>query len=165
VPDVIADYQFEVGHAAIDAGADMIVGQHPHIMKGIEVYKGKVIFFSLSNFSMRRPLDFKFKPAMASGRYWIDRFGVRAEADPNCPRYPYDINSQKNILVKCDIADKKIQRVAYLPLWMNREAVFMPLSHSDPRKDEHLRYVQWLCGSQRLDTQFSREGDEVVILT
>lgn len=165
IPDVIADYQFEVGHAAIDAGADIIIGQHPHIMKGIEVYKGKVIFFSLSNFSMRRPRDFKFKPVVASGRYWVDRFGIRAEADPDCPRYPYDIDSQKNILVKCDIVDKEIRRVAYLPLWMNRDAVLMPVSRSDPRSEEHLSYMQWMCGSQRIDTTFSREGDDVVILT
>lgn len=165
IPDLIADYQFEVGHAAIDAGADIIIGQHPHIMKGIEVYKGKVIFFSLSNFSMRRPRDFKFKPIEASGRYWVDRFGIRAEADPDCPRYPYDINSQKNILVKCDIVEKRIQRVAYVPLWMNKDAVLMPVPQSDPRSVEHLRYVQWMCGSQGMDTPLSREGDEVVVRT
>lgn len=165
IPDLIADYQFEVGHAAIDAGVDIIIGQHPHIMKGIEVYKGKAIFYSLSNFSMRRHRDFKFKPLKASDRYWIERFGIRAEADPDCPRYPYDVNAQKNIIVKLDISDKKIQRVAYLPLWMNKEAVLMPVQRSDPRSDEHLSYVQWLCGSQGIDTTFSREGNDVVITT
>jgi poly-gamma-glutamate capsule biosynthesis protein CapA/YwtB (metallophosphatase superfamily) len=166
VPDLIADYQFEIGHAAIDAGADIIIGQHQHILnKGIEVYKGKVIFHSLSNFSMRRHRDFKYRPISASGRYWVVRHGVRAEADPNCPRYRYDINTQKTILVKCEIANRKIQQVAYLPLWLNKEAVPEPLSHSDPRSEEHLRYMQWMCGSQGLDTKFSPEGDDVVILT
>ena len=47
VPFVIATYQYEVGHAAIDAGADLIIGHHAHILKGIEVYKGKVIFFGM----------------------------------------------------------------------------------------------------------------------
>ncbi|MBI2986871.1 MAG: CapA family protein, partial [Deltaproteobacteria bacterium] len=42
-PAVIPDYAWEVGHAAIDAGADLVLGTHPHILKGIEVYKGKVI--------------------------------------------------------------------------------------------------------------------------
>jgi poly-gamma-glutamate synthesis protein (capsule biosynthesis protein) len=134
-------------------------------MKGIEVYKGKVIFFSLSNFSMRRHRDFKFKPVMASGLWWVDRFGVRAEADPSCPRYPYDVNSQKVILVQCDIADKKIQKVSYVPLWLNRDAVPMPVLGSDPRREEHLRYMRWLCGSQRIDTTLIPEGDEVVIKT
>ncbi|MFH1087535.1 MAG: CapA family protein, partial [Chloroflexota bacterium] len=52
VPGVIAMYQKEVGYAAIDAGVDLIVGHHAHILKGIEVYKGKVIFYSLCNFVM-----------------------------------------------------------------------------------------------------------------
>jgi len=165
IPDLIADYQFELGHAAIDAGADMIIGQHQHILKGIEVYKGKVIFHSLSNFSMRRHRDFKYQPTRASGRYWVVRHGVRAEADPSRPRYPYDVNSQKTILVKCEIADRKLQRVSYVPLWLNKEAAPEPLSDADPRSDEHLRYMQWMCGSQGLDTHLSREGNEVVILT
>jgi len=34
----------------IDHGADLVVGSHPHIMQGIESYKGKAIFYSLGNF-------------------------------------------------------------------------------------------------------------------
>jgi poly-gamma-glutamate synthesis protein (capsule biosynthesis protein) len=49
IPRVIPMYCFDVGHAAVDAGADLILGGHPHILKGIEVYKGKVIFYSLCN--------------------------------------------------------------------------------------------------------------------
>lgn len=36
--------------AAIDAGADMFVGHGPHMLRGIEIYKGKPIFYSLGNF-------------------------------------------------------------------------------------------------------------------
>ncbi|HOC41896.1 MAG TPA: CapA family protein [Thermoanaerobaculales bacterium] len=35
---------------AIDAGADMVLGSGPHVLRGIEIYKGKPIFYSLSNF-------------------------------------------------------------------------------------------------------------------
>ena len=48
--DGLADYQVEVGHALIDAGADVIVGHHPHSLQEVEVYKGKPIFYSLGNF-------------------------------------------------------------------------------------------------------------------
>lgn len=37
VPSEIADYQRDVAHAAIDDGADVILGHHPHILKGIEI--------------------------------------------------------------------------------------------------------------------------------
>jgi poly-gamma-glutamate synthesis protein (capsule biosynthesis protein) len=42
--------QQKLAHAAIDAGADIIVGGHPHVMQGVETYKGKPIFYSLGNF-------------------------------------------------------------------------------------------------------------------
>jgi hypothetical protein len=35
---------------AIDAGADLVIGTGPHVLRGIEIYKGRPIFFSISNF-------------------------------------------------------------------------------------------------------------------
>ena len=42
--------QVELAHAAIDAGADLVIGHHPHVLQGIEVYNGKNIVYSLGNF-------------------------------------------------------------------------------------------------------------------
>lgn len=36
-------------HAAIDAGADIIIGHHPHVLQGVERYKNGIIFYSLGN--------------------------------------------------------------------------------------------------------------------
>jgi len=46
----LTDYQIEMGHFAIDAGADMVAGHHSHVLQAIEVYKGKPILYSLGNF-------------------------------------------------------------------------------------------------------------------
>ncbi len=46
----LVGYQTEMAHLAVDAGADLIVGHHPHLVQPIEVYKGKAIFYSLANF-------------------------------------------------------------------------------------------------------------------
>lgn len=43
-------FQERVAHAAIDAGADLIVGHHPHVPQDIEQYQGKWIVYSLGNF-------------------------------------------------------------------------------------------------------------------
>lgn len=37
-------------HRCIDAGADIIIGHHPHIIQGVEIYKGKYIIYSIGNF-------------------------------------------------------------------------------------------------------------------
>jgi poly-gamma-glutamate synthesis protein (capsule biosynthesis protein) len=44
------DYQIELGHQAIDWGADLVLGHHPHVLQEIEVYKGRLIAYSLGNF-------------------------------------------------------------------------------------------------------------------
>ena len=42
--------QTETAYQLIDAGADLIIGHHPHVVEGIEIYNGKPIFYSLGNF-------------------------------------------------------------------------------------------------------------------
>jgi len=50
----LAMHQPAVTHAAIDAGADLVLGHGPHLLQGIEVYKGKVIFYNLGQFVVDR---------------------------------------------------------------------------------------------------------------
>ncbi len=42
--------QTEYAHLAIDNGADLVLGHHPHVLQGIEKYNGKYIVYSLGNF-------------------------------------------------------------------------------------------------------------------
>ena len=47
IPD---DIQKTLAHLAIDQGADLVVGHHPHVLQGLEKYQGKNIVYSLGNF-------------------------------------------------------------------------------------------------------------------
>ncbi len=52
--------QIDLAHAAIDNGADLVIGHHPHVLQGIEKYKGKYILYSLGNFCFggnKNPVD------------------------------------------------------------------------------------------------------------
>lgn len=42
--------QVNISHELIDYGADVVIGSHPHVPEGIDMYKGKPIFYSLGNF-------------------------------------------------------------------------------------------------------------------
>ena len=44
------EIQVDLAHSAIDHGADLVLGHHPHVLQGIETYKGKNIVYSLGNF-------------------------------------------------------------------------------------------------------------------
>ncbi len=44
------EYQVQLAHQTINAGADLIIGHHPHVVQGLEIYKGRLIAYSLGNF-------------------------------------------------------------------------------------------------------------------
>ena len=48
--DTTPDFLVTLAHDAIDNGADAFVGHGPHVLKGIEIYKGKPIFYDLGEF-------------------------------------------------------------------------------------------------------------------
>ena len=49
--------QKRIAHKLVQGGADVIVGHHPHILQGIEIYKGVPIFYSLGNFCFGGNID------------------------------------------------------------------------------------------------------------
>lgn len=161
VPAQIPDYQKEVAHTAIDAGADLILGHHAHILKGIEVYKGKVIFYSLCNFGFDLKLPEKFlqspkwKVLMELNPSW--------EIDPDYPTYPFPADSRKTILAKCIISDKEIRKVSFLPVYINGKGQPEVLASGDKRCHGVFDYMNWVCEKVGFDTKLSLEGGEVRI--
>jgi poly-gamma-glutamate synthesis protein (capsule biosynthesis protein) len=168
VPAQISDYQVEIAHAAIDAGADIILGHHPHILKGIEVYKGKVIFYSLGNFAF----DFTSTPEATERR--LQRFRERGlleylnfsiEPEWISSRYVFPADSRKTMLARCVLANQRIERVSFVPALINREAQPRPLKPDDAEFCGVVEYVKWCSDDQSFGTQFWVDDSEVVIRT
>ncbi len=55
--DVLAS-QIEIAHAAVDSGASLVVGTHPHVLQGKEIYKGAPIYYSIGNFVFDRQIPY-----------------------------------------------------------------------------------------------------------
>ena len=62
--------QVNFAHAAIDAGADLIIGHHSHVVQTMEKYKGKYIFYSLGNFVFDQPQSQETKEGLAIKVYF-----------------------------------------------------------------------------------------------
>ena len=60
--------QQKLAHWLVDLGYDLIVGMHPHVLQGFEVYKGKYIFYSLGNFVFSMP----YQPSTYSAVVTLD---------------------------------------------------------------------------------------------
>jgi len=142
-PGTIGQYQFEAAHAAIDAGADLVLGHHAHIMKGVEVYKGKAIFYSLNNFVL-------------FARDEHERI-LTADSPPT--------DSQNTLMVKALIRNGAIEQVRVVPIWFDHRVVPEAVPAGDRRNDAVFDYVRWCCEFENLDTKFERDGDEFVVLT
>ena len=92
---VLAEYQRTLGHALIDAGADLVHGHHPHEPHGMEIYRGKLICYSLGNYIFAPPMAFMSpeafqvevalsedrEPGLAIRPLWINEAGLPAKPD------------------------------------------------------------------------------------
>jgi poly-gamma-glutamate synthesis protein (capsule biosynthesis protein) len=61
IPDVD---QVNFAHAAIDAGADIVIGTHPHVVQPVELYKGKYIIYCLGNFVFDQGFSYEVEHGM-----------------------------------------------------------------------------------------------------
>jgi poly-gamma-glutamate synthesis protein (capsule biosynthesis protein) len=82
-----ADFLVTFAHAVIDAGADVFVGHGPHVVRGIEIYKGKPIFYSMGDFIFQNETLLR----LPSENY--ESYGLGANSyvnDFNDARYDFD---------------------------------------------------------------------------
>jgi hypothetical protein len=159
LPRIIPMYCFDVGHTAVDAGADLILGGHPHILKGVEVYKGKVIFYSTCNFA----LEITPEAWNCDGAPKKTRKIYNFTPDPECPNYPMPHESRATLIAKALIEDGKIKRVSYIPCYINKWSEPEIVTRQDPRGQEVFNYMEDISRSEELPVKFSWDGDEVVI--
>jgi poly-gamma-glutamate synthesis protein (capsule biosynthesis protein) len=66
--------QIAAAHAAIEAGADLVLGHHAHVLQGVELYQGGVIAYGLGNFAF----EDAGPPESGLLQLWLDGDGVRA---------------------------------------------------------------------------------------
>jgi poly-gamma-glutamate synthesis protein (capsule biosynthesis protein) len=158
LPRVIADYQVTVAHAAIDAGADLVVGHAPHIPKAVEVYKGKVIFYSLGVFAMTKTFA---APSWNEPAWQHGAVRNHTDLDPDYPLMPYGKATTLGLLAKAQFTKGGIQRVSFLPMKIDGRYRPEVVRNGDKRFAEILAYMEWV--SEDMNHHFKLEGDEVVV--
>lgn len=85
-------YQVDMAHQIIDWGADLLIGTHPHVLQGVELYKGKVICYSLGNFCFGGNRNPQVKDTAVYQQTFTFVDGV-LQADINADMIPYSISS------------------------------------------------------------------------
>ncbi|MGI8689228.1 MAG: CapA family protein [Thermomicrobiales bacterium] len=115
-----ADFLPTFAHAVIDAGADIVVGHGPHLLRGLEFYKGKPIFYSLGNFIFehetleRMAADdydtLKRDPTWTPGQVLHDLHRNLEQSFPADDRY------WESVLPICEFEGDQIRAITLYPL-------------------------------------------------
>lgn len=127
---------------AVDAGADLVIGTGPHVLRGIEIYKGRPIFYSLGDFIYqyrtpdRIPVDL------------IHQRDIEMPRPSNVP--PWDRRDSRevmeSVLVRTTLNEGKLKRIQLLPITIDDEGPLygVPRLASTRRSGEIIALMQKL---------------------
>lgn len=100
--------QRELAHSLADAGANLIIGTHPHCLQGVEVYNGSLITYSLGNFVY----DKQTRPKSQEGL--LMKVFFRGPVIQKAVFYPYLIQQEQPGIVHGSDAERILRRTAAL---------------------------------------------------
>jgi len=95
----VLDYMSEIAHAAIDAGADIVIGHGPHYSLPVEIYRGKPIFYGLGSFSFHTG---------HGGRRHGDWIGMMAQVDIKSGTGPRVVSGARFRFVRHNAANETV---------------------------------------------------------
>lgn len=125
----------EFAHKAIDAGADLYVGHGPHVLRGIEIYKGKPIFYSLGNWvfqstlSRRQPNDIFEQWGLTAEHNAADLY-MKREEPPS--RFFKDPAYWESVVAEVDLSKEGVQEIRLIPIHLDYDPD-IPLSEQRTR--------------------------------
>jgi poly-gamma-glutamate capsule biosynthesis protein CapA/YwtB (metallophosphatase superfamily) len=118
-PAALAPYERPLAQAAIDAGADIVVAHHAHIVRGIELYRGKPIFHGLGNGVV---VTHALSPAQdhPARKEWAQRrkkmFGF--EPDPAYPLAPFHPEAVNGMIGRVRWHEDGSIEHGFTPIWV-----------------------------------------------
>jgi len=164
VPDgKLADYERPLMRAAVDAGADVVVGHHAHALRGVEVYRGRPLYHGLGNFvTVMKPVaDNPDARAWNQMRY---RLGfTQFEPDPEYPTYRFLPEAKNTMIAYLEVGQDGVHAAGFIPCWVNPKA--QPVALGKCAKGEEVAaYVASLNEKSGLQADFRWNGDRVLFL-
>lgn len=157
-------YEQPVARAAIDAGADIVIGHHAHIMRGIEMYHGKPIYHGLGNFvTVTHALTPSGNDSPERKAWAVKRekmFGFKP--DPDMPFYPFHPESRNTIIAKCIISPEGVLETGFIPCYIDKEGCPHVLTKENGGS-QVADYVEGISKEQGLEAKFKWKDDWVIV--
>lgn len=163
-PAQLAMYERPVAKAAIEAGADIVIGHHPHILRGIELYKGKPIFHGLGNFvTVTHALNVEAN-AHPTRLAWAKRrrelFGF--SPDPDYPTYPFHPEAKNAMIADCRVDAYGKVSPGFRPCWIRPNGQPEVLGN-DERGRAVVDYIIKITREAGLKAEFEWDAERIVV--
>ena len=122
--DAPADFFVETAHAAIDAGADVVIGHGAHFMRGVETYHGKPIFYNLGSLMMEFESGNSIIPPEMYAEYGLDEHAKPSQLhrqramddNGNFIGFNADSKFSQNIILEVDVDETHDAKIHVIPV-------------------------------------------------
>ncbi len=157
VPAFITEYERQLGRAAVDAGADIVLGHHHHMLRGIEIYNGKPIFYGLGHFVFDSPDKEKILTAKeiaqlkALGEYAI----YPREGYPMLPFHP---EARMTMFAALKLTGTTITDVGFIPFTISTAGHAVPALPGTAEFNAVLDYMRQVSGRAGVASQYDESG-------
>jgi poly-gamma-glutamate capsule biosynthesis protein CapA/YwtB (metallophosphatase superfamily) len=158
------EFLVEFGHWAIDHGCDLVATHGPHILRGIEIYRGKPIFYSLGNFVFNND-TVQGQPEPAYRRQGLSSdhtpgdWGAKRSGD-GAYGFPVDPAFFQSVIAVCNYANHSLADVELYPLELGFGRPMSqrgrPMMADEAVADEILAWLQRV--SEPFGTKITNEG-------
>ncbi|QQO13881.1 CapA family protein [Bradyrhizobium diazoefficiens] len=155
-PVHLTEYEQTLGRVSIEAGADIVLGHHHHFLRGIEIYRGKPIFYGLGHFVFDLP-----GPEFAQTGYLLKELGEYAMYPRDgYPLLPFHPDARMTMVACCNFEGTAITSAGFFPCLINNENHAMPLKEDDSRAQEIIDYISRISAEVGLQTSYARISEK-----
>ncbi len=154
----LADYQRTVARAVIDAGAHAIIGHHPHLLKAVEIYCGRPIFYSLGNFAIEQPRAFDENIHLHSS---FDELRKLSGGWRATEQYMAPPETRHTMIVELEVDGAGVVTPTLQLCRIDDDCVPHVLQNPQDEFREACAYLRDITAEAGIDTQFVADGDRI----
>lgn len=153
-------YEQPLCYAALDAGADMIFAQHHHVLKGVELYKGKPIYHGLGNYvcvTYAMTAGYNDTPEMIAYLKQRAKEG-RGDGHYEVPFYPWSAVSRYTMIAKVLVNKEGVVKSGLIPCYIEKSGNIVPKTR-DTGGQEVLDFIRKQTDGANLGVNFEWSED------
>jgi Bacterial capsule synthesis protein PGA_cap len=134
-------YQKSIYRKFIDAGADVVIGAHPHVMQEVEEYKGKLIFYSLGNFIFDQIDQVTRKHFVVEANLNFKNINLNNYSKFKCKKYKDDCleKARAESMVKPEVDIK----YDVIPTENSLEFITQKRNLNEKQMKEFYKFIEW----------------------